>query len=104
VRRKKIDAMNLDYIKKIMVVNWKVDVVEMKEWCGMDRQRDGSNASTSFILNKSLVPLGNKVRKCLKKARSQCEKIRGPSRERTHHILLAQEDHCSQLSIVCCWR
>jgi hypothetical protein len=31
-------------------------------------------------------------------------KIRGLSRGKTHDIHLAQEDHCSQLSVVHCWR
>jgi hypothetical protein len=62
-----------------MVENWKMDMVEMKEWCGVDRQGDGSNASTRFIVDKSLEPLGNTLRKGLKKARSQWEKISSPS-------------------------
>jgi hypothetical protein len=31
VNRKKMEAMNLDYIKKTMVENCKMDVVEMKQ-------------------------------------------------------------------------
>jgi hypothetical protein len=31
VKRKKIEAVNLDYIKKTMVENYKMDVVEMKQ-------------------------------------------------------------------------
>jgi hypothetical protein len=31
VKRTKIEGMNLDYIKKTMVENCKMDVVEMKE-------------------------------------------------------------------------
>jgi hypothetical protein len=68
-----MEAMNLDYIKKTMVENCKMDVVEMKEWHRMDRQGYGSNASTRFIVDKSLEPLENKVRKCSKKTRSQWE-------------------------------
>jgi hypothetical protein len=71
---KRIEAMNVDYMKKTMVENWKMDVVEMKEWCGVDRQGDGSNANTRSIVDKSLEALGNKVRKGLKKASSQWEK------------------------------
>jgi hypothetical protein len=97
VKRKKIEAMNLDYMKKTMVENWKMDVVEMKECHRMDRWGVTSNASTRFIVDKSLEPLGNKVRKCMKKARLQWEKTRGPSSGRTPGIHLAQEDHCSQL-------
>jgi hypothetical protein len=40
----------------------------------MDRQGYGSHASTRFIVDQSLEPLENKVRKCSKKARSQWEK------------------------------
>jgi hypothetical protein len=50
-----------------MVENWKLDEVEMKELCRMDRQGDGSNASTRFIVDKSLEPQGNKVKKRLKR-------------------------------------
>jgi hypothetical protein len=53
VRGKKIEAMNLDYMKKTMVENWKMDVLEMKEWCGVDRQGDGSNASTRYLWTKA---------------------------------------------------
>jgi hypothetical protein len=58
-----------------------MDVVDLKEWCGMGRLGDGSNTSAVFIVKKSLEPLGNKVGKCLKclnKASSQWEKV-GPS-------------------------
>jgi hypothetical protein len=53
VRRKKIEAMNLDYMKKTMVENWKMDVLEMKEWCGVDIQGDGFNASTKLLWTKA---------------------------------------------------
>jgi hypothetical protein len=64
-----------------MVENWKMNVVEMTEWCGVDSQGDGSNASTRIIVNKSLQPLGNKVRKGFKKASSQHEKIESQLRK-----------------------
>jgi hypothetical protein len=61
-----------------------------------------------YCHEKSLKALGNKARKGLIRARSDSqqneEKIRGPIREFTHGIHLAQEDHCPQMSTVCCWR
>jgi hypothetical protein len=33
----------------------------------VDRQGDGSNASTRFIVNKSLQPLGKKVERILRR-------------------------------------
>jgi hypothetical protein len=49
----------------------------------VDRQGDGFNASTRFIVNKSLQPLGNKVRKGFRKASSQHEKLESQLREYT---------------------
>jgi hypothetical protein len=59
-----------------MVEIWNMDVVKMTEWCGVHIQGDGSNASTRFIVDRSLELLGNKVRKGLMKESSQHEKIR----------------------------
>jgi hypothetical protein len=70
----------------------------------MDRWGVSSYAGTRFIVNKSLEPLGNKVRKDLKKAWSQWEIIRWPSRGEMHGTHLAQEDHYSQLAVIYCWR
>jgi hypothetical protein len=61
--------MNLDYIKKTVVDNCKMDVVEMKEWHGMDRQGYFSNTSTRFMVDKSLDPLENKSEKVFKEGK-----------------------------------
>jgi hypothetical protein len=48
-----IEGMNLNYMKKTIIKYWKMDVLEMKKWCGMDRWGDVSNASTRFIVDKT---------------------------------------------------
>jgi hypothetical protein len=70
----------------------------------MDRQEDGCNASTRFIVNKSLEPLGNTVRKGFKKASSQQEKLVSQLKDYTWHSLslgspLFLAVHCLWLDI-----
>jgi hypothetical protein len=60
------------------------------------------------VLDKGLETLGNKARNGLKEAISNSqqneEKTKRSHRGVTYGIHLAQEDHCSQLSFICCWR